>query len=144
MTLASPRIFPVLPKYCDGLTEPDYDGSEHALWLVQYGLCKCSKTGNILAYCIAGHVGLPISLTETPNGALPLTRRDSHANEPQVAEWISTQLKLFEIIKLAPPWKFNESDMSTGFVCSTLVWWMPTFLTEASVDQNGHGSRRLS
>ena len=105
-------------KYCNGLTDPDYDGSEHshsgvgAVWAVQ----KYGKTGRILAYCIAGHhAGLPDwSNGETPNGALAYRLQEETAilNEPQVAEWISTQLKLFEIIKLAPPWKFNECDMS--------------------------------
>ncbi|MDR1708627.1 MAG: CRISPR-associated endonuclease Cas3'', partial [Candidatus Accumulibacter sp.] len=132
----------------NGLLDDGYDASDHshsgagAVWANN----NFPKKGRIFAYCVAGHhAGLPDWIGgETPGGALAVRLEEEKAilQEAAVAHWLKEQEPSYKDVRLSPPWKFSESDVSfwIRMLYSCLV--DADFLdTEAFMDANRASAR---
>ena len=115
------RSFQDYLKVSNGLTDDDYDGSDHshsgvgAVWAFENFSRHPLK--KVAAYCVAGHhAGLPDwNGGATPNGSLfiRLERESKFVRESAVASWITGRASLQSpSLPTALPWKMRYEDIS--------------------------------
>ncbi|MGI5923817.1 MAG: CRISPR-associated helicase Cas3' [Lentisphaeria bacterium] len=110
-------------KISNGLTDKNYDGSDHshsgvgAVWATEKFPFPEYALGRVAAYCVAGHhAGLPDwNGGATPNGSLliRLEQERDFVREPAVTAWIASRTSLqSRAFPFAPPWEMRQKDVS--------------------------------